>query len=129
MKALARHISMRIVAVVAIASSGAAAASGVPSCAGGGGAYPTFCSIPRAPTNLKSPGTIHREVLETRLAGRDLVDATSPSTFTLDDTAGFDQRAITEAAPPPPVTTPSDADTEAFVKAALAKANPPKHPR
>jgi hypothetical protein len=120
---------MRIVAVLAIASGGAVAAKTVSSCARGNGSYPTFCSIGKPPTNLKSPATIHREVLDTRVAGRNLVNATDPSTFTLEDTGGFAQRAITEAAPPPPVTTPSDGDTEAFVKAARATAIPTKHPR
>ena len=119
---------MNFVVALAVASAGAASAK-TASCANGPGGYPTFCSIPKPPTDLKSPATIHHEVLEARLAGRDLVNATQPSTFTLDDTAGFAQRAITEAAPPPPVTTPSDADTEAFVKAARATAIPPKHPR
>jgi hypothetical protein len=129
MKALTRHISMTIVAIAAIAGGAAAATAGVSSCADPPGPYPTFCSIPKPPTMLKSPATIHREVLQTRLIGRDLVQATRPSTFTLDDTAGFAQRATTEAAPPPPVTTPSEADTDAFAKTARDTATPPKHPR
>jgi hypothetical protein len=128
MKALARHISMTIVAAGAIAWSGTVAAA-ASSCSKEPGAYPTFCSIPKPPTNLESPATIHREVLETRLIGRDVVDATAPSTFTLDDTAGFARRAITEATPPPPITPASDADTESFAKAARDTAIPPKHPR
>jgi hypothetical protein len=118
---------MRIVAAASIAWGGAVAAKTAPACAKDG-PYPAFCSIPKPPTDLKSPATIRREVVATRLAGRDLVDETAPATFTLTDTAGFAQRAITEAAPPPPVTTPNDADTEAFVKAARATATPP-HPR
>ena len=129
MKALAEHISMTIVAGAAFVWVAAAQAGTVSSCAEGAGAYPTFCSIPRPPTHVRPPAAIHREVLETRLAGRDVVHATQPSTFTLDDTAGFAGRATTEAAPPPPVTTPSEADTEAFSKAARATASPPKHPR
>jgi hypothetical protein len=128
MKALPRHISMRIVAVAAIAWGGTAAAKTDSPCAKNPEPYPTFCSIPKPPTGLKSPATFRREVIATRLVGRDLVDATAPSTFTLTDTAGFAQRAITEAAPPPPLTTPSDAETEAFAKAARATATPP-HPR
>ena len=128
MKALPRHISTGIVAAAAIACAGTAVAKTAP-CSAAVGGYPTFCSIPKPPTNLKSPAQVHREVLDARLAGRDVVDATQPSTFTLEDTAGFARRAITEAAPPPPVTTPSDADTEAFAKAARATAIPPKHPR
>ena len=129
MKALARHISITIVAGAAFVWTGHGMAGTASSCANEGGGYPTFCSIPNPPTQLKSPAAIHREVLDTRLAGRDLVNATQPSTFTLDDTAGFAERAITEAAPPPPVTAPSDADTEAFAKAARDTATPPRHPR
>ena len=120
---------MRIVAAASIAWSGAVAAKTPSACATDAGPYPTFCSIPKPPTGLKSPATFRREVIATRLAGRDLVDATAPSTFTLTDTAGFAERAITEAAPPPPLTTPSDADTEAFAKAARDSATPPKRPR
>jgi hypothetical protein len=129
MKALAGHISMTIVASAAFVWGGSVAARTASSCAAGAGAYPTFCSIPKPPTDVRSPAAIHREVLTTRLAGRDLVRATEPSTFTLGDTAGFSGRATTEAAPPPPVTTPSKAETEAFAKAARDTASPPKHPR
>ncbi len=120
---------MTLVAGAAFVWSGAGEAEAASSCATGPAAYPTFCSIPKPPTNLTPLATIHREVLDTRIAGRDVVTATGPSTFTLDDTDGFARRAITEAEPPPPVTAPSEADTEAFAKAARATADPPRHPR
>ncbi len=129
MKALPSHISMAIVAMATIGCAASAVAGSPTTCASGSGAYPTFCSIPKPPTDVKPPGAVHTEVIATRLAGRDLVRATDPSTFTLEDTAGFAARATTEAAPPPPVTTPSEADTGAFAKAARAAAKPPEHSR
>ncbi len=120
---------MTIVVLAALATGERVLAAPRSSCVAPVAAYPTFCSIPAAPTGVKSAAAVHAEVLETRLAGRDLVEASAPSTFTLDDTAGFGRRAITEAAPPPPLTTPSEADSEAFAKAARATAIPPKHPR
>ena len=129
MKALSAHFSMTIVAAAAIGCAGAAQGEPSSPCAEATGAYPTFCSIPKALTDVRSPGSVHRAVIATRLAGRDVVLSTAPSTFTLDDTAGYARRAITEAAPPPPVTTASEADADAFARAARAAAKPPEHPR
>ena len=120
---------MTIVVLAAIGGVGPVSAATNAACDTPPGAYPSFCSIPPTPTNLASPATVHAEVLDTRLAGRRVVEQSAPSSFTLDDTTGFAGRAITEAAPPPPVTTSSEADTEAFAKAARAKAIPPKHHR
>ncbi len=88
-------------------------------------AWPTFCSIPRVPTDRPTPQAIHAVVLDTRLAGRDVEQATAPGTFTLDDTEGFADRASREAAAPPPITTPSEADTATFEQKARAAAAAP----
>jgi hypothetical protein len=65
-------------------------------------------------------------VVDTRLAGRDLVRDTQTERFTLDQTTAFAAQAKLEATPPPPVTTPDQGDTTSFVKDARAKAKPPR---
>ena len=120
---------MTVVLFAAIGAGGRVLAAPGSACEAPAAAYPTFCSIPPAPTGVARPAAVHADVIETRLAGRALVEASAPSTFTLDGTEAFRGRAITETAPPPPMTTPSEADSEAFAKAARATAIPPKHPR
>ncbi|MGH7023920.1 MAG: hypothetical protein ACREEB_10060 [Caulobacteraceae bacterium] len=65
-------------------------------------------------------------MLSTRLAGASVVRETAPSTFSLTGTTGFAKTARREATPPPPMTTASEANTEAFVAKAKAKAKPPR---
>ena len=129
MKALRTYFSMTFVLLAVISVSKSVLAAPTSACGATASSYPSFCSIPASLETVKSPGVIHAEVLDTRLAGRGLVEDTAPSTYTLDGTANFAERAIAEAAPPPPMTTPSRADTEAFAKEAKASAIPSKHPR
>ena len=129
MKALLTQISITIVLFGVMGSPEIVLAAAKSTCGAPANGYPSFCSIPKTAPAVKSPGAVHGEVLDTRLAGRGLVEDTAPSTYTLDDTTTFAERAIAEAAPPPPLTTPSQADTEAFSKTARATAVPSKHPR
>ncbi|MFI4935950.1 MAG: hypothetical protein ACHP7N_15120 [Caulobacterales bacterium] len=91
--------------------------------------YPTFASVPSLPSDVRSPGAWKEAVVEARLAGRSIVRLTADATWTLADTDAFAGQARAEAAPPPPITTPSDADTEALVKALRARATPPPRRR
>jgi hypothetical protein len=95
---------------------------------GGPLAYPTFCAIPVTPTNLPSVATFRGEVINTRLAGAWLQRQTAPDTWTLTGTEDFQAGAIREVAPPPPMTTPEEANTEAFVAKSKAQATPPRKP-
>ncbi|HXV00016.1 MAG TPA: hypothetical protein VG166_05920 [Caulobacteraceae bacterium] len=95
---------------------------------GGPLAYPTFCAIPPTPTNVPAAGTFRAEVVDTRLAGAWLEGQTGPQTWSLTRTEDFQSTAVREAAPPPPMTPPGEADTEAFVAKAKAKATPPHKP-
>jgi len=93
-------------------------------------AYPGFCSIPPAPTKLRTAGDFKVAVVQTRQAGAYVVTKTEPSTFRLDgDTTAFENRAKRQAAPPPPFPTPGDADTQAFIRDARERATPPSPPR
>jgi hypothetical protein len=96
---------------------------------GGPLAYPTFCAIPPTPTNVPTPQAFRAEVIDTRLAGAWLERQTAPQTWSLTGTEDFQSGAIREAAPPPPMTAPGEADTEAFVAKSRAKATPPHKPR
>ena len=128
MKALPSYISITIIVMGTICADGIAVAAPEAACGAKNGAYPSFCSIPRPAETIGASGKVHDKVLDARLAGRDLVDQTAPSTYSLDATRDFAERAITEAAPPPPLTTASQSDPEAFAKAAKATAVPLKHP-
>ena len=90
--------------------------------------YPTFCAIPATPTDVRDAAAFRREVVATRLAGARLVRMTAPETFSITGTDAFVAGARREAAPPPPITTPGEADTAAFVKASRARATPPPRP-
>lgn len=89
--------------------------------------YPTFCSIPPVPHDVRSAMAWKAAVVDTRVAGARLKQESGPSTFSLDATSDFAGDARSEAAPPPPMTSPDDT-TEAFVKGAKSRATPPPRP-
>ncbi len=91
--------------------------------------YPTFCSIPATPTDVRAPGDFRSAVVDTRMAGANLVAEDGPSSFSLNGTDDFAAAARGEAVAPPPMTTPQDAPTDAFVKQMRSRATPPPRPR
>jgi hypothetical protein len=92
--------------------------------------YPGFCSIPPAPTKVRTAADFKVAVVKTRLSGAYVVNKTAPSTFHLEgDTTTFENKAKRQAAPPPPFPSPGDADTAAFINDARARATPPSPPR
>ena len=91
-------------------------------------AWPSFCDIPPAPKHVPSAAAFRADVVDTRLAGRAVVRATAPGTFSLSGTDRFAETARREAAPPPPMTPPGESDTAAFVAKARALAKPPPRP-
>ena len=90
-------------------------------------AFPTFCSIPPIPRDVRSAAQYKAAVVDTRLAGRDLTRDSAESTFSLTGTDDFAAGARNEAAPPPPMDNP-EGDTAAFVDAAKKRATPPPRP-
>jgi len=111
-------------ACVALVASGAAAqplqlASG----------YPSFGSVPPLPKDIRSTPAWRAAVLDTRVVGARLARSAAKEPWTLDDTAGWAARERNEAAPPPAITTPTQADTDALVKAMKARASRPSRRR
>ncbi len=94
-------------------------------------AYPTFCSIPGRPTDVRGPAAFKTAVLDTRRSGVALVRATRPETFGLPEAGAgaFASAARAEAAPPPPVNPQNVADAAAFARDARARAAPPRRTR
>jgi hypothetical protein len=93
-------------------------------------AYPTFCSIPKRPTDIRSPAAFKAAVLDTRRSGVALVRATGPGTFELPEggAGAFAREARAEASPPAPMNPQNVADAAAFARDARAKAAPPARP-
>lgn len=118
----------------AAAVAGAVWAAATPTACGPGapGAYPSFCDIPRTPTNLRGPVAYKAAVVDTRQAGRRVVRATGPETFSLPlgQADAFSRAAQAEAAPPPEVSA-SPTEDSAAVAAELRKraTPPPRRPR
>ena len=92
--------------------------------------YPTFCSIPKKPRDIRPPAAFKVDVLDTRRSGVALVRATGPGTFGLpaSGAGAFASEARAEAAPPPPMNPQNVADAAAFAREARAAAAPPKRP-
>ena len=88
--------------------------------------YPSFCSIPPLPRNVRSAQAFKTAVVTTRVAGARLVRRTAPTTWTLQNTPGFSRTARSQAAPPPPV--PTSGTTQDFIAKMRARATPPQKP-
>lgn len=95
------------------------------------GAYPTFCSVPAAPADVRNAAAFKTAVIEVRLEGRRVARQSAPDTFTLPlgGAAAFAADARAAAAPPAAGSTPTRAETDAFATGARAIASPPKRHR
>ncbi|MHB8527966.1 MAG: hypothetical protein ACYC8V_00460 [Caulobacteraceae bacterium] len=147
MKAFAVEFSMMVVvALTAALAIGGTAMAGAGACAtspGDGpgpsadisaeaarpGGYPSFCSIPAVPTDVRSAVQFRQDVLAVRTAGAHLERDVSPETFRLEGSEAFAAAAKRQGAPPPAMATPGDEPTAAFIKAMRARATPPPRPR
>lgn len=141
MKDVARIFSMVLPASIVVAAwlTGSAVHAGSPCAAAPSSdnlppagardwTYPKFCSIPLRPRDERTPAAFKAAVVDTRLAGAWLVKRTSPETFSLSGGEAFAAEARREATPPPPMTTPGEANTEAFIEDSRARATPPSRP-
>jgi hypothetical protein len=91
--------------------------------------YPTFAEVPPLPTDVRPLQAWKAAILDTQAVGAQTMGQASSTPWTLDDSQGWADRGRAEAAPPPPMTTPGDLDTEAFVAAMRARATPPPRSR
>jgi hypothetical protein len=94
-----------------------------------GAGYPSFASVPAAPKDVRPMADWRKAVLDTRVAGARLSRRAAKEPWTLGDTAGWSARIRNEAAPPPAITTASEAETQALVKALKARASRPSRSR
>lgn len=85
--------------------------------------YPSFNEIPAKPADVRPPRVYGDRARDVVAAGARLDAATAPNTWTLGGTAGFAARAQADAGPA--LGPPTNADTEAFAKAARKRATPP----
>ena len=98
---------------------------------------PAAIAARRSPPSTQfrlDPGGAHRCAPVPGLADRDRRHApvgaqtaaqAAAEPWTLSDTQGFVDRARAEAAPPAPMTTPAEGDTDAFVREMIRRATPP----
>jgi hypothetical protein len=92
------------------------------------GGYPTFASIPAAPTDVRAPAAWRNSVAGVSAAGAKLNAETAPSTFSLNNTEAFAESMRRKLdAGGPPVTDPavSRAEADAFSRSIRARATPP----
>jgi len=89
--------------------------------------FPTFCSIPPIPNDVRPAEGFKAAVDDIRDAETELAAQVGPETWSLSGTEDFAAAARSAAAPPPPMTTATD--TEAFVRAMKKRATPPPRPR
>ena len=129
MKALLVTFSIAITSVIAAAPEIAQAATpGDCAAAPADGGYPSFCSIPQPPTDVRTAIEFKNAVVDARVAGRDLTRTMARTHWSLSpgETAPFAAQARAEATPPPPMTPPGGA--EDFARRAREEATPPPRP-
>ena len=130
----ASRFAAGLLALSTAASAGAAwAATASIACAPGDqGTYPTFCDIPRTPTDIRNPAAYKAVVVDTRQAGRRVVRATGPETFglPLGEADAFSRGARAEAAPPPELSAMPPEESAAIAAELRKRATPPpRRPR
>jgi hypothetical protein len=93
-------------------------------------AYPTLCSIPLTPTDVRNASAFKAAVVETRQAGRRLVvkNRDETSSLPLAGAESFGAAARAQAAPPPSADGSASSDTQTFEAEARRKAEPPRRP-
>jgi len=85
--------------------------------------FPSFTSIPKAPTDLRPAAQYGRDAAGILAQGEALNQATAPGTWTLQGTDDFASKALKDAGPQ--IEPPKPGDAEAFAKALRDRATPP----
>jgi hypothetical protein len=93
--------------------------------------WPTFEGIPQAPTDVRGNEGWRLAVSATEGDRDELLRATAPSTWSLNDTEGFAARmqSLIDFDPSDVPTAADAAATEAWAAAMRARATPPPRPR
>ena len=87
------------------------------------GKFPTFASIPKAPTDIRPLARYGQDANAVIAQGEALNQATAPGTWTLQGTDDFATKALKDAGPQ--IEPPKPGDAEAFAKALRERATPP----
>ncbi len=87
------------------------------------GKFPTFASIPKAPTDIRPLAQYGQDASAILAAGAALERATAPGTWTLDGTDDFATKARRDAGPQ--IEPPKPGDAEAFARELRERATPP----
>jgi hypothetical protein len=85
--------------------------------------FPTFASIPAKPNDVRPVQQYGRDARSVLAAGDALVAATAPSTWTLQGTDAFADKARADAGPQ--LDPPKPGDAEAFARELRERASPP----
>lgn len=85
--------------------------------------FPTFASIPKPPDDIRPLAEYGESAQAVLAAGEALVAATAPSTWTLENTDAFADKAREDAGPQYEGREPGDA--EAFARELRERATPP----
>ncbi|MEJ0065362.1 MAG: hypothetical protein WDM85_07860 [Caulobacteraceae bacterium] len=86
---------------------------------------PTFAQIPAAPSDVRPFVAWRAAIVDTQRVGAQTAAEANAGPWTLSGTDAWADRARAEAAPPAPMTTPAQGDTDAFVREMLRRATPP----
>jgi hypothetical protein len=131
MKALGVHFATSLVAATLLGAPQAWAAKPCPNQkAASVQPWPSFCSIPPTPRDVRSPAAFEAAVMDIREAGRRLGEESAPDSFglPLNGADAFAVSARQEAAAPPPINPLDVTEAEAFAREARAAAAPPSRP-
>jgi hypothetical protein len=126
--ALVAMASLAGAAAVAAPTSKPAATSAATSAIAAGEqptTMPTFASIPPAPIDVRPFVAWRAAIADTKFVGAVTETQALAGPWTLSDTEAWAARERAAADPPAPMTTPSEANTEAFVRDMIRRATPP----
>jgi hypothetical protein len=89
--------------------------------------YPTFASIPAAPTDVRPPAAWRNNIAGITAAGAKLNAETAPSTFSLTNTEDFAEamRRKLDAGGAPADEAATRAEADAFARSIRQRATPP----
>ena len=88
-----------------------------------GAPYPTFAAFPKVPTDVRPHKQYGQAAAKIETDAQTLIAATADSTWTINDTGDFVDKARIDAGPELPPVVPGD--TEAFAKDQKARATAP----